>query len=639
MSIASEIGGTTAPRALIPRRVLFSNPDRINPVLSPDGITLAYAAPHEGVMNVWTRPVDGSAPARPVTADRGRGITEFTLCAGDRLVYAQDTDGDESWRLYVLDLASGQSRLVTPERGVQARVLAYRPDEHPDRMLVAVNADHPGLHDVYELHLPTGKLTLIEENPGHDGSPPFTFWLADTDLNIRGGAVPTPDGGLVVHIRDDTDGPYRPLINLPGDDLGPNTDLTFTRDGSALIMVTSFDAPATRLARIDPVSAQITTIASDPRYDLTDVWWNASTLEPVVAIYAPDRAHYDVLDPAFTDDVERLTELDDGDVTIVDSACAGRLLLAAITAPHRPIRYYLYDRDTGEARFLFPHREALTAYRLASMEPFQCTARDGLDLHGYLTLPVDAPDGPLPAVVLVHGGPWDRDYWRFHPEVQLLADRGYAVIQVNYRGSSGYGKAHMNAGNGQWGRAMQDDLIDAVDYLARQGVIDAGRVGIYGASYGGYAALCGAAFHGEVFRCAASACGPTDVATLITSLPPYALPMIALYHARVGHPEHDADRLREVSPLAHAAGIGTPLLIAQGAQDPRVPQAQADELVAALPHGVAHRYLLFKDEGHGLVMPANRETFYAALEKFFATHLGGACEDPSDELSAIRSQP
>lgn len=640
MSIASP-AQSPAARSLIPRQVLFGAPDRLNPALSPDGTLLGYAAPDEGVMNVWVGPVDGSAPARPVTRDRGRGITEFTLCAGGRLVYRQDTDGDENWRLYLLDLSDltggdtgerPQPRLITPERGtggpVQAHVLAYYPIWHPDQMLLAVNADHPQLHDVYRLDLPTGEATLILANPGHDGDPPFVSWLADTDLQVRGGGVPAPDGGLALLVCDEAGQPWRLLCHLPADDITPDTTIAFTRDGASLIMGTSLQAESLRLARIDLADGAITTIAGDPCHDVAQAWLDAVTCEPAVAVYAPDRNRYQVLDPDFTADLKHLTALDDGDVSVIGSARGGQLLLAATTAPHAAVRYYLYDRGTQQARLLFHQRDDLTAYPLAPMETFDLVARDGLDLYGYLTRPIGAPDGPLPTVLLVHGGPWVRDSWAYHAEVQWLANRGYAVIQVNYRGSAGYGKAHMSAGDRQWGRAMQRDLIDTVAHFVKEGVIDADRVAIYGGSYGGYAALCGAAFGGDVFAAAVSACGPTDLATLITSLPPHVQPMIELYHARIGDPDRDADRLREVSPSAHAHNIRTPLLIAQGANDPRVPLTQADALIAALDeHNVAHRYLVFDNEGHGLVRPESRERFYAEAEAFLAEHLGGACQE------------
>jgi dipeptidyl aminopeptidase/acylaminoacyl peptidase len=520
---------------LIPREVLFGDPDLINPQLSPDGNLLAYAAPHVGAMNVWIQPADRSAPARPVTADRGRGITTFTLCAGDRLIYNQDADGDENHRLYLLDLPSGRPRLVTPEWGVQARILAYQPAWHPDRMLITANAADPHLHDVHELDLLTGVLTKIESNPGHTaGEPPFVAWLIDADLRVRGGAAPTPDGGVTLYIRDGEQTSYRELIVMPGDEFSPATDVFFTRDGMGLIMATSLQAPATRLARIDVRTGQLTTISGDPDYDLSGVWRDAETLEPLVAAEIIERA---------------------SDLT--------QTIIAADPA-------------------------------------------DKADLYRQLGLKLTYHHKKQPSC------------W---PTVAMPSSRSTTG------GSSGYGKAHMNAGNGQWGRAMHDDLLDAVQHLSEEGVIDPDRVGIYGGSYGGYAALCGAVFNSDVFRCAVAACGPSDLATLISSFPAYAQPMIALWHTRVGHPERDADKLREVSPLTYAADIRTPLLLAQGANDPPVRKEQADQLIAALKqNGIDHEYLVSDDEGHGLVLTDNRETFYAAVENFLATHLGGVSE-------------
>ncbi|MFI0484327.1 alpha/beta fold hydrolase [Actinomadura sp. 9N215] len=628
------------PRTLIPRRVLFGAPDRLNPALSPDGRLLGFAAPIEGVMNVWIQPVDGSAPARPVTHDRGRGITEFTLCAGGRLLIRQDTDGDENWRLSLLDLPDQfdeqpdeqpRPRLVTPEHGdhgpVQAKVVAYHPQWHPDQMLIAANVGNPGLRDLYRLDLNSGELRLVESNPGHDGDPPFTEWLADTDLHVRGGMAPNPDGSCTVHVCDEPGGPWRPLLHLPVDDVSLDTRIDFTRDGTRLIMGTSVQARALRLAYVDVCDGAITTIDADPDHDVVQAWLDPDRVEPVVAVYAPDRNRYQLLDPDFAADLDDLTALDEGDVSVIGWARGGRLLLAETTAPHAPVRYYLYDRDSRQAQFLFHQRDDLTQYALAPMEPFALVARDGLDLRGYLTRPPGAPDGPLPTVLVVHGGPWARDRWEFHPEAQWLANRGYAVIQVNYRGSSGYGTAHMAAGDRQWGRAMQNDLLDTLTHFIDEGVADAGRVAIYGGSYGGYTALCGAVFNGNVFTAAVAACAPTDLTTLITSLPPYAQPMREQLCARVGHPERDADWLREVSPAEHADKIRVPLLIAHGVNDVRVPAAQqVDTLIAALEtHQIPYRHLKFDGEGHGLVRPQNRETFYAAVEEFLARHLGGAC--------------
>jgi dipeptidyl aminopeptidase/acylaminoacyl peptidase len=295
------------------------------------------------------------------------------------------------------------------------------------------------------------------------------------------------------------------------------------------------------------------------------------------------------------------------------------------------VPYWVSDRATGKARYLFPHRQALTEHTLAPMEPFTYTARDGLEIHGYLTFPPGVQRRGLPAVLVVHGGPWARDVWGYDPEAQWLANRGYLCVQVNYRGSSGYGKSFLNAGDRAWGTSMQDDLTDAVEHVIAQGWADRERIGIYGGSYGGYAALAGAAFTPDVYRCAVDLVGPSNLLTLLNSFPEYWKPMMAHWHRRVGDPEADRDMLWERSPLSRVDDIRIPLLVAQGANDPRVTQVEAEQIVAALTEkGLAHEYLLFPDEGHGLAKPENREKFYAAAEAFLAEHLGGRSDGGDD---------
>jgi dipeptidyl aminopeptidase/acylaminoacyl peptidase len=292
------------------------------------------------------------------------------------------------------------------------------------------------------------------------------------------------------------------------------------------------------------------------------------------------------------------------------------------------VPFYAYDRSSGTSQFLFEHQPALSGYQLAAMEPFSFQARDGLTIHGYLTFPPGAERSQLPAVLNVHGGPWARDRWGFGPEAQWLANRGYLCIQVNFRGSTGYGKAFINAGDREWGAAMQDDLSDAVAYVIGLGWADPARVAIYGGSYGGYAALAGAAFTPGLYACAVDIVGPSNLITLIETIPPYWAPLIAQFHNRVGNPETDRDFLWSRSPLSAADRITVPLLIAQGANDPRVKQAESEQIVAALEKaGIDHEYMLFPDEGHGFAKPENRLRFYGAAEQFLARHLGGLAGD------------
>jgi dienelactone hydrolase len=608
--------------------VLFGNPDRVSPSVSPDGRLLGYVGPLDGVLNVWVEPLDGSAPARAVTKDADRGVRTYAFCHDDRsLLYLQDTAGDESWRLYVLDLQTGDARLVTPERGVQAQILGHN-RWHPHTVLVGLNDRDAQVHDVHRLDLRTGTLTKEVDNPG------FLGWLIDTELQVRGGAAMRPDGGVVVSLRaggatghaaggEAADG-WEPYLEIPAEDAATTDVLGFSRDGTALLLLSSIGANAARLVRRDLATGTETVLAEDADYDVSGVVLDPQTLLPQAVTYEKERQEIVLLDQALAPDLERLRSLGDGDLSIGRREREDRLWLVSVAPSDGPVDYWLYDRAGGDVRFLFPHRSDLREHTLAPMEPFALVTRDGLRVHGYATFPPGVPRRALPAVLVVHGGPWARDFWGYDPEAQWLANRGYACIQVNFRGSTGYGKAWLNAGDRQWGRAMHADLLDAVEHVVAQGWVDRDRVGIYGGSYGGYAALVGAAFTPEVFRCAVDLVGPSNLLTLLGSLPEYWKPMIAHMHRRVGDPGTDADMLWERSPLSRVQDIRIPVLVAQGANDPRVKQAEAEQIVGALrDKGLPHSYLLFDDEGHGLAKPANRERFYAAVEPFLAEHLGG----------------
>jgi dipeptidyl aminopeptidase/acylaminoacyl peptidase len=613
---------TDAPVAvpLVPRTVLFGNPERTSPRISPDGSRLAWLAPEEGVLNVWVGTVGGDE-ARAVTRDRDRGIRSF-LWAHDRrhLLYVQDTGGDENWRLYAVDLETGDIRDLTPFDDVQARVEDID-KRFPDHVLVGLNRDNPQLHDVYRLDLRTAELELVATNPG------FVGMLADAEWRIRAGVAPTPDGGFAVMVRDTEGDEWRPLLEVGQEDALTTEPLAFTADGAGLWAVSSVGANSGRLVRIDLATGHSEVLAEDPTYDVTSVRLHPDTREPQVVVFLKDRAEYRVLDPAVADDVEALLGLSPGDPVLAGHDDDDHTWLVAYTNDDGPVRYYAWDRRAAKATFLFEHQPALSRYTLARMEPFSFAARDGLTIHGYATFPPGLPPRGLPTVLDVHGGPWARDTWGYNPEAQWLANRGYLCVQVNYRGSTGYGKAFVNAGNKEWGARMHDDLVDAVEHVVAKGWADRDRVAIYGGSYGGYAALVGATFTPDVFRCAVDIVGPSNLKTLIESVPPYWAPVIAQFHTRVGNPETEEDFLWSRSPLSRAEQIRIPLLIAQGANDPRVKQAEAEQIVAALTEaGIDHEYLLYPDEGHGFAKPENRLSFYAAAERFLARHLGGRAE-------------
>jgi len=609
---------------LVPREVLFGNPERTSPSLSPDGERLAWIAPDEGVLNVWLGTItpEGVTDQRVMTHDRDRGIRGAMWAHDNRhLLYVQDAGGDENWRLHDIDLETGESRDLTPFEGVQARV--EEASKHvPGRILVGLNQANPQLHDLYSLDLTTGELEKIEDNPG------FVSFLADTELRVRGGVAATPDGGIAVVVRDSDGGEWRPLLEAGLEDALTTDPLAFTRDGTGLLAISSVDANAGRLVKIALATGEVTVIAEDDQYDVAWAHVHPDTLEPQLAVFNKDRASFEVLDPAIAGDIDALRAIDPGDLGILGESDDDSTWLVSFTNDNGPVRYYVWHRPTQQSTFLFEHRPALTQYKLASMEPFSYKARDGLEIHGYLTFPPDEPREQLPTVLLVHGGPWVRTTWGLEPEAQWFANRGYLCVEVNYRGSTGYGKDFLNAGNREWGGKMQTDLIDAVDWAVDQGFADGDRVAIYGGSYGGYAALCGAAFTPTLFRCAVDIVGPSNLKTLVESVPPYWEPMIAQFHTRVGNPATDEEFMWERSPLSRADAIRIPMLIAQGANDPRVKQAESEQIVAALQeHDIDHDYMLFEDEGHGFVKPENRLRFYAAAERFLARHLGGRFEE------------
>jgi dipeptidyl aminopeptidase/acylaminoacyl peptidase len=612
---------------LIPLPVLFGNPERVSPSISPDGARLAWIAPHEGVLNVWLAPVSAAAgadlaAARVVTDDTDRGIRQFGWAHdGRHLLYLQDTGGDENWRLHDVDVQTMEHRDLTPFDGVQTQIIAMEP-KLPRELLIGLNKDNPQLHDVYRLDLGTGELTREVDNPGYVG------WVADAQLVVRGALAPQPDGGFGLLVRDSADADWRQLIAIPAEDAMSSDVVTFSADGGSLLVISPADAQAARLARIDVATGEMHVLTEDSEADVSSVRVDPHTREPQIVTLLKARSEYEVLDPSVADDLAAIRALHPGDPIFLGADDADALWLVGFTNDAGPVPYYLYDRATRDARFLFEQRPELARCELAGMEPFAFTARDGLTVHGYLSFPPGAERAGLPAVLNVHGGPWARDSWGFNAEAQWLANRGYLSVQVNFRGSTGYGKKFLNAGDRQWGARMQDDLSDAVAYVIGQGWADPARVAIYGGSYGGYAALAGAAFTPDIYRCAVDIVGPSNLITLIQSVPPYWAPLIAQFHRRVGDPDKDAAFLWSRSPLSRAEDIRIPLLIAQGANDPRVKQAESEQIVAALEKaGIAHEYLLFPDEGHGFAKPENRLRFYEAADKFLAEHLGGRAAD------------
>lgn len=601
----------------IPLEVLFGNPERTAGAISPDGTRLAFLAPVDRLLNIWVGASDGR-DAQPVTHDTVRGIQSFSWAHdGRHLLYVQDTGGDENWRLHALDLQTREDRDLTPFEGVQAQILGLS-KRRPSTVMVGLNRDDPRYHDVYAADLESGELTLVMRNPGFSAL--FGAWVIDDDLAVRAGFRPRDDGGFDL-CAPDGEG-WRLLLTIPMEDGLTSWPVHTTADGGALHLITSRDARTARLCRLDLSSGATTIIDEDPAYDAESAVLNPDTRAVELVTYLGDRRSYVVKDPSVRADVDALQQQCRGDLSVTSRDHADRLWTVAAVVDDGPGVTYLYDRSTRTARRLFEDRPDLAAYQLAPMEPFDFTARDGIKVHGYCTFPVDAERSNLPAILFVHGGPWARDVWGYNPVAQWMANRGYICVQVNYRGSTGYGKDFVSLGDRQWGASMHDDLIDAVDHLVAQGVADPSRIGILGGSYGGYAALVGATFTPDRFCCAVDLCGPSNLKTLIESVPPYWAGVLQQFYRRVGNPAVDAEFMWSRSPLSRVDDMRIPLLVAQGANDPRVKQQESEQIVAALrAKGLAYEYLLYPDEGHGLVIPANRLAFWAAAERFLETHL------------------
>ncbi len=613
---------------LIPREILFGNPERSNPRLSPDGKAIAWIAPSEGVLNLWSARLNSATgfdpdAAQVLTSDKDRGIAAFEWAHDNRhLLYLQDAGGDENWRLHDVDLATLEHRDLTPFDGVQTQIIASSPD-FPDELLIGLNKDNRQLHDVYRLRLGTGELTMETENPGVVG------WAADSGLVARAGLAPHPDGSYTLLVRESAGDEWRSLMAVPPEDAITVKIVGFSLDGTRVLLISSAGAQTARLVSVDLATGAAEVLAEDPAADVRAVRLDPRSKRPQFATVVKARSEYIAVDQSVAADLAAVGALSPGDPAVVSADDADSRWLVEFTLDAGPARYFLYDRAAKAGVLLFEHQPALSGYQLAATEPFSFTARDGLTIHGYVTFPVGLPRAGLPAVLNVHGGPWSRDVWGYAPHVQWLANRGYACVQVNFRGSAGYGKPFLNAGDREWGAKMQDDLSDAVAYVVSQCWVDPARVGICGASYGGYAALVGAAFTPDLYRCAIDIVGPANLKTAIEGIPAYWAPAVRqLFNRRVGDPATEAELLWSRSPLSRADQIKIPLLIAHGANDPRVRQSESEQIAAALEAaGVDHEYLLFPDEGHGIKKPENRETLYAAAERFLARHLGGRCQD------------
>ena len=606
---------------LIPREVLFGNPAKAAPKISPNGEFLSYLAPVDNVLNVWVRTA-GAEDDRPVTKDDNRGIRIYFWAADSKhIMYLQDVGGNENWRLHGVNLETDEVKDFTPFDEVQVRI-TDRNKHFPNELLIAMNKENPRVHDVYHLDLSSGELRLVAKNPGN-----YIGWVTDSQFKVRGALVATPEGGFDLLIRENEAAEWEKIVSWSAEDSLNSAPVTFSKDGDSIYLLDSRDVNASRLVKLNIPTSNIEVIAEDPQYDVVGVMIHPDTYEVQAVTFYKARKELVVLDESIREDFKTIGNLDHGDFFVTGRDNSDDTWLVAFTKDSGPVSYYAFERETQKGVFLFNHMPDLKRYTLAPMEPISFVSRDGLTIHGYITYPPGKDRANLPMVLNVHGGPWYRDTWGYNSEAQWLANRGYVCLQVNFRGSTGYGKEFLNAGNKQWGGKMHDDLVDAVNWAVGQGIANPKKVAIYGGSYGGYAALVGATFTPDLFRCAVDLVGPSNLITWIETIPPYWSTLLATLHKRIGNPETEEEFLKSRSPLFKVDEIKIPILIAQGANDPRVKQAESEQIVEAMEKkGIEYEYMLFPDEGHGFAKPENRLKFYAAAEKFLAKYLGGHYE-------------
>ncbi|MEO1585487.1 MAG: S9 family peptidase [Planctomycetota bacterium] len=622
---------------LIPRDVLFGNPERANVGISPEGGMLSWLAPVDGVLNVWVAPIDDLDAAKAVTDDEYRGIRQyFWAWNGTHIVYLQDTGGDENFRAYSVNVATGERVSLTPMDGIRVQINQVSP-RFPDEMIFGINDRNPQLHDLYRVNIVTGERSLLMENAGYAG---FTL---DDAYDVRFAVRFEGDGSLsYFEVEGNGAVSQTPYLEVPNGDTLTTGITGFNAAGDVMYLRDSRLGDTSALYSKNLATGETDLVFEHPKADVSGVMAHPTTyeIEAVSANYT--RTEWTVLDEGVAADLAFLRTVENAEVNVTGRTKADDLWTIAYTLSDGPVKYYLYDRESQDARYLFSNRPSIEGLPLAEMEPVVIESRDGLSLVSYLTVPLQSdhdgdlrPDEPLPMVLLVHGGPWARDSWGYNGTHQWLANRGYAVLSVNYRGSTGFGKNFINAGNFEWAGKMHDDLIDAVDWAVAKGIADEDRVAIMGGSYGGYATLVGLTFTPDVFACGVDIVGPSNLRTLLETIPPYWAPVMKMFTTRVGDPttEEGLALLEARSPLNFVEKIERPLLIGQGANDPRVKQSESDQIVEAMQaKGIPVTYVLFPDEGHGFARLENRTAFNAVAESFLSEHLGGRYEPIDGDL-------
>lgn len=647
-------GCAKKPVQLIERQVFFGNPDKAGLQISSDGKHISYLAPLDGVLNVYVAPAENPAAATAVTADKGRGIRiYFWAYTNQHIIYLQDDGGDENWALHVVDIDTKQDRNLTPfeeildqsgkpivlPSGKKMRPTAQIQEvsrKFPTEILIGLNNRNPQFHDVFRLNLESGEMKMIQQNDS------FAQFLTDDEYRIRFATLMTPDGGSEIYKMTDT-GSWESFIRISMEDMMTTAPIGFDKSNQMLYMIDSRGRNTAALTTFDLATGDIKVLMEDFRADIQGIMIHPTEKNVQAAAVNYTRTEWKILDPAIQGDIDYLKTVSPGDWNVTDRTTDDKFWAVAYVVDDGPVRYYFYDRDAKKATFMFTNRTQAEGLPLAKMHPVVIKSRDGLDLVSYLTLPVDTdkdsnarPDTALSMVLLVHGGPWARDGWGLNGMHQWLANRGYAVLSVNFRGSTGFGKNFINAGNLEWAGKMHDDLIDAVNWSVSEGIAKKDKIAIMGGSYGGYATLVGLTFTPDVFACGVDIVGPSNLRTLLETIPPYWKPMFEMFASRVGDPRNEQGKafLDSRSPLTLVDRISKPLLIGQGANDPRVKQSESDQIVKAMQEkSIPVTYVLYPDEGHGFARPENRLSFYAVSEIFLSRFLGGRYEQIGDDFN------
>lgn len=645
MPAPKEVEGTPS-EDVIPRTIFFGNPDRAGVQISPDGKHLSWLAESGGVLNVWVAPRADLAAAKAVTKDKIRPVRQYFWSYDNKhIIYMQDKGGDENFRAYSVDIASAEQVDLTPMKKIRAQIMAVS-HKIPGEIVVGINDRNPQLHDPYRVDLATGKRTLIMKNPG------FVGFEIDDNYKVVLGARQTPDGGLEYMKRrtfkkaskkgakaKKKPNPMAGWVNfttIPAEDALSTNSITLDKSGKNIYMWDSRDRNTRALRLVSLKTGKGKIIAKNPKADGSGVMIHPTKKTVMAVSFTRARREWKILDSSVRRDIKKISKLSDGEPEVIDSTLDNKTWILAFLKDDGPVQYYLWDRKKQKEQFLFTNRKALEGKKLSKMHPRIVKTRDNLELVNYLSLPPSTdedndgkPSAALPMVLLVHGGPWARDFWGYSPIRQLLTNRGYAVLSVNFRGSTGLGKDFANAGNMEWGGKMHDDLIDSVNWAIENKITSKDKVCIMGGSYGGYATLVGLTKTPDVFACGVDIVGPSNIVTLLEAIPPYWKPMQNLFKARVGDwtTEEGKKALLEASPLTHVAKISKPLLIGQGANDPRVKKVESDQIVAAMKaKGIPVSYVLFPDEGHGFRREPNQLVFWAATEAFLSAHLKGVYE-------------